>query len=83
MGTLGWTRCYWCSFWVHNPYIIDWVEHPLCEVCFDWCIVRGGGPYEPTAQQRCQRVLERWFPHLPSNGSLIISEYLGLKWYDP
>ena len=36
MGSLGWTQCYWCDYWVNNPYILDWIGHALCDLCMDW-----------------------------------------------
>ena len=37
MGSFGcWVRCYWCEYWVYDPYIIDWIGHPLCDLCSDW-----------------------------------------------
>ena len=36
MGSLGWTQCYWCDYWVNNPYILDWIRHALCDLCMDW-----------------------------------------------
>ena len=33
MGSMGWVRCYWCPYWVYNPYLVDQYPVPLC----DWC----------------------------------------------
>ena len=39
MGSFGndeWVKCYWCDSWVNDPYIIDWIGEPLCDLCVDW-----------------------------------------------
>ena len=39
MGSFGrgsWLPCYWCGYWVENPYLIDWIGKPLCNLCFEW-----------------------------------------------
>ena len=64
MGSAGWVRCYWCEYWVYNPYIIDWVGHPLCDWCYDWHVYYDGGPYEPTARQRTASRLQLLFAHV-------------------
>ena len=36
MGSLDWARCYWCDYWVRNPYMYDWPwgdYGPMCEWC--------------------------------------------------
>ena len=42
MGSLDWARCYWCDYWVRNPYMYDWPwgdYGPMCEwcECLAWC----------------------------------------------
>ena len=82
MGSCGWRQCYWCPYWVYDPYLF---EEPagaaFCNWCWDWC-EEGGGPYEPTARQRGARLLERWFLGLPDEVYEILAEYL-LEWHDP
>ena len=41
MGSLGWTQCYWCDYWVNGAYIIDWIANPLCDLCSDWHLGEG------------------------------------------
>ena len=39
MGSFGtgvWKPCYWCDYWVEDPFIIDWIGRPLCNLCVDW-----------------------------------------------
>ena len=36
MGSMCWVQCYWCDYWVWDPYIIDYIGRPLCNLCFDW-----------------------------------------------
>ena len=65
MGSMGWAKCYWCSYWVYNPYLIDWFPVPLCTMCLDW-YVDGGGPYKPTAIDRSAQYLQKiLMPHAP------------------
>ena len=72
MGSMGWTKCYWCDYWVYNPYLIDGVDVPFCDWCFDW-FLEGGGPYRPHARDRCYQRLEslsktrRWPAEVISN----------------
>ena len=35
-GTRVWRTCYWCNYWVQDPFIIDWIGRPLCNLCVDW-----------------------------------------------
>ena len=57
MGSLGWARCYWCGEWEEGMYIIDGVDHPLCELCSDrW------EPPQPDARARLAKELECIFP---------------------
>ena len=80
MGSFGngvWVECYWCDYWVENPYIIDWIGHPLCDLCVEWHMGEGrferdaaqlgrehwrGGPYEPCATTRYMSLLPRLRP---------------------
>ena len=73
---MGRAPCYWCGYWVYNPYIIEYIDRPLCNWCFDWHTDFDGGPYEPTAQQRCCVVVARWFPGLPPDACSLIAEGL-------
>ena len=71
-----WVKCYWCDYWVEDPYIIDWIGRPLCDLCFDWHMGWGqfqcladtnaepwrGGPYEPCATTRTVYLLQRLRP---------------------
>ena len=83
MGSFrGWERCYWCPYWVEDPYIIDWIGRPLCNWCFDWHIGHNGGPYEPTAAQRTEKRLRRFFPTLPKGVNASIAEFLR-HWREP
>ena len=59
-------KCYWCEYWVYDPYIIDWIGQPLCNMCFDWLVDEGGGPYEPTRRTRCSRWLLVQIPRFRS-----------------
>ena len=61
MGSLGWTQCHWCPYWVYNPYLIDGIDRPLCDWCFEWRVLHDGSPYEPTAIRRAARLLQRWW----------------------
>ena len=68
MGSLGcWVRCYWCHDWVFGPYIVDWIERPLCDTCFD----RHGDGLDnnepPRPNARCHR----------ANALLIVLPQLG------
>ena len=57
MGSLGWARCYWCGEWEEGMYIMDGVDHPLCELCSDrW------EPPQPDARARLAKELECIFP---------------------
>ena len=66
MGSLDWAQCHWCPYWVYDPYIIDWIRAPLCNLCYDYHLgldafqyLRDedpewyGLPYEPSALTRC------------------------------
>ena len=66
MGGLEWAQCHWCPYWVYDPYIIDWIGAPLCNLCYDYHLGLGsfqslkdedpewyGLPYDPTALTRC------------------------------
>ena len=86
-----WVRCYWCEYWVYNPYIIDWIGRPLCDWCFDWHIEYGGGPYEPTAKQRTSSRLQIMFARvavgqrgdqLPATAFDKIADMLR-EWHEP
>ena len=82
MGSMGWVECYWCRYWVYDPYIIDYVGHPLCDWCFDWCYV-GGGPYEPSAQTRCVvRLRLALGDRLDDAAALCVAECL-YDWFEP
>ena len=82
MGSMGWTMCYWCPYWVENPYIIDGIGYPLCNMCFDWCVDEGGGPPEPSATTRCATRLNYLFPQLPDSANLLIASNL-IVWHEP
>ena len=82
MGSMGWARCYWCEYWVENPYIIDWIGEPLCDWCFDWHLDYGGGPYEPSAVNRLAALVRRNWPQLPKEACALISECL-VEWHVP
>ena len=44
MGSFGcYVRCAWCDWWAWDPYIIDWIGKPLCDLCFAWHL--GVGPF--------------------------------------
>ena len=80
MGSFGrgsYVTCYWCDYWVHDPYIIDRIGKPLCDLCFDWHMGWGrfqslaaqygeehwcGGPYEPCETTRNISLLQRLRP---------------------
>ena len=57
MGSMGWARwCYWCQGWVNDPYIIDWIENPLCDTCFDRHVENTGTAAEPPhPNARCHK----------------------------
>ena len=79
----GWTQCYWCPYWVYNPYIIDWIGRPLCNWCFDWHIGNDGGPYEPNARQRTALRLRIMFENkLPNTACDTIADMLR-DWHEP
>ena len=61
-----WAQCHWCPYWVYDPYIIDWIGAPLCNLCYDYHLGLGsfqslkdedpewyGLPYDPSALTRC------------------------------
>ena len=55
MGSFGtWVpvQCYWCERWAWDPYIIDWIGHPLCDDCMDWHEVFGVPPRPNAADHR-------------------------------
>ena len=85
MGSLGWTQCYWCPYWVYDPHILDWIGRPLCNACWDWHFGYDhgmmGGPYEPTARQRAATLLTRWLP-IDDVACETISEFL-IEWHEP
>ena len=85
MGSFGegvWVKCYWCDSWVENPYIIDWIGRPLCDRCFHRHIGTGGGPYQPTALQRSENRLRRFWPKLQKTVCEIIALLLR-AWHEP
>ena len=59
MGSFGcWVECYWCGYWVYDPYILDWIGAPLCDWCYEWELEdEAGGPYEPSARTRWDMLL--------------------------
>ena len=80
MGTLGWTRCYWCPGWVFNPYIIDWIGRPLCDVCFDRHDEGLDNNEPPRPNARCHRanVVVKVLPQLRGDQEVarLIAEFL-------
>ena len=81
MGSLGWCKCYWCEYWVHNPYLPDGFEVPLCNWCLDW-LLAGGGPYEPCARTRAAHRIQLWFPDLDNLTCAAIACYV-VPWGAP
>ena len=84
MGSFGrgvWLQCYWCDYWVEDPYIIDWIGRPLCNWCFDWHVA-GGGPYEPTSLQRSSNRLRYFWRNLPETVYESIAWFLRY-WHEP
>ena len=86
MGSLGWKPCYWCAWWVYNPYLLDCVDgQPLCDLCFDWCL-DGGEPYEPRQAvlhmaHKIRTVLRDVFDGA-DHVYYVISDFL-VAWYEP
>ena len=70
-----WLQCYWCDYWVENPHNIARSGCPLCDWCYDW-YGAGGGPYEPTALQRSEKWLKRFWRNLPEILCRIIASFL-------
>ena len=80
MGLMGWAPCFWCGQWEWNPYIADPLTDPLCEFCMDW-FIEGGGPFFPSAQQKCAMRLQIAFRPLPWNVCFNIAE-MTHDWYE-
>ena len=91
---MGWTQCYWCDYWVENPYILDWIGSPLCDLCYDWHLGEGrfasyadadwfGGPYEPCARTRNSSMLQSLFSRLLSLEILDIINCFLCDWHEP
>ena len=40
-GFSQWRQCHWCDYWIHDPYEIDWIKGPLCDLCCDWHLGEG------------------------------------------
>ena len=85
MGTMGWTRCYWCQGWVNDPYIIDWIGKPLCDTCFDRHVENTGIDAEPPRPNaRCHKAaaLLVVLPQLRDNAEVSrhIASFIELPW---
>ena len=80
MGTMGWVRCYWCPGWAFNPYIIDWIGRPLCDVCFDRHDEGTDNNEPPRPNARCHRanVVVKVLPQLRGDQEVarVIAEFL-------
>ena len=57
---MGWVQCFWCDYWVHDPYLLDTYPAPFCDWCFRWYMA-GGGPYQPDARARRTYTLNQIF----------------------
>ena len=76
-------QCYWCDYWVENPYILDWIGHAICKRCLERHLKTGGGPYEPTALQREKTKFRRLLKtRLPDTVSDLIASFLRGR-YEP
>ena len=81
VGSPGWCQCYWCDYWVHDPYLPDGFPWPLCEWCNDW-LEDGGGPWEPCARTRAAHLIQRWFPALAPDTCSAIACF-AVPWGEP
>ena len=81
MGSLGWVKCYWCPYWVNNPYLIDWFPVPLCPKCSKryW---DNSGPYEPTAIDRSAQYLRQLFKLHATEVMVNVASFLH-HWTEP
>ena len=90
MGSCGWRQCYWCDYWVWNPYLLEFMGcNALCNMCWDWQHDEDGGPYEPrrAVTRRARKIrtdLCRALGGEEQDGAIYyhIAEHL-VEWWEP
>ena len=77
-GGYYWVQCYWCNYWVQDPYIMDHIGYGLCDLCFDWHL--GGGQFVSEAVAvRCAGGQWSGGPYEPT--AIARTSHLLIRWF--